>query len=121
MTTGVCENAGRTGTRGAGLLCRSVLSVPASTGRPGLAASALCRAANDTGGGGGALLVTTVRSKAAAGARQDTSKADSAKKDSASIPGITGGVVSKMILAGQIPGQFLFEVHHKSKLNQNVR
>ena len=46
----------------------------------------------------------------------DTSRAaraggakDSTKTDSASIPGVTGGVISKMILAGQMPGQYLFE------------
>jgi preprotein translocase subunit SecD len=38
-----------------------------------------------------------------------TAKGDSAKKDSASIPGVTGGAVSKMILAGQMPGQFLYD------------
>jgi preprotein translocase subunit SecD len=34
---------------------------------------------------------------------------DSAKADSATIPGVTGGVISKMILAGGAPGQFMFE------------
>lgn len=34
---------------------------------------------------------------------------DSAKADSATIPGVTGGAISKMILAGGAPGQFMFE------------
>ena len=61
--------AERNGARGGGLLWRSVLSVLASTGWPGLAASALCLAANGTGGGGGVFLVMTVRFSAAAGGR----------------------------------------------------
>jgi preprotein translocase subunit SecD len=34
---------------------------------------------------------------------------DSAKKDSAAIPGVTGGVISKMILNGSQPGQYIFD------------
>ncbi len=34
---------------------------------------------------------------------------DSTRKDSAALPGVTAGAISKMILAGQIPGQFIFE------------
>src|SRR6185369_12030706 len=45
------------------------------------------------GGLGGLLTTGTDTSKAAAGAKKD-----SAKTDSASIPGVTGGVISKMIL-----------------------
>ncbi len=37
-------------------------------------------------------------------------KSDSAKTDSTSIPGITGGAISKRILAGQMPGQFLYDI-----------
>jgi preprotein translocase subunit SecD len=45
-------------------------------------------------------------------------KADSAKKDSASIPGVTGGVISKMILAGQMPGQFLYDIANQETLKR---
>ncbi|MDQ2667230.1 MAG: protein translocase subunit SecD [Gemmatimonadota bacterium] len=53
----------------------------------------------------------------------DTSKAaksgkDSTKSDTAIVPGVTGGVVSKMILAGQFPGEFLFERNNKEPLKK---
>ncbi len=60
-------------------------------------------------------------------AETDTSKrdstntvagADSAKSDSAAIPGITGGVISKMILAGNQPGQFIFDKAEGDKLKR---
>ena len=57
-------------------------------------------------------------------AGSDTSKAagaakkDSTKTDSAVVPGVTGGVVSKMILAGQFPGEFLFERNNKESLKK---
>lgn len=50
------------------------------------------------------LLTGTDTAKAAG-----TAKGDSAKKDSASVPGATGGAISKLILAGQMPGQFLYD------------
>jgi preprotein translocase subunit SecD len=34
---------------------------------------------------------------------------DSTKKDSTAIPGVTGGTISRMVLAGGAPGQFMFE------------
>jgi preprotein translocase subunit SecD len=49
----------------------------------------------------------------------DSSKAgkkDSTKTDSASIPGVSGGVISKMILAGQSPGEFLFDRNNQDAL-----
>ena len=52
----------------------------------------------------------------AAAAGKDSTQKDTAKKDSASIPGVTGGVISKMILAGQSPGEFLFERNNKDVL-----
>ncbi|MEO8623850.1 MAG: protein translocase subunit SecD [bacterium] len=58
---------------------------------------------------------------AKAGTKADSAKADSAKKDSASIPGVTGGVISKMILAGQSPGEFLFERNNKSMLDDFLK
>src|SRR5437899_441352 len=45
------------------------MSVSLSTGRPGLASSALCRAANGATGAGGARLVITVRLNAESGGR----------------------------------------------------
>jgi preprotein translocase subunit SecD len=70
--------------------------------------------------GGDAAVGTTVASAPSAGlnglltsgadsAKGAGGKADSAKTDSASLPGVTGGVISKMILAGGAPGQFMFE------------
>jgi preprotein translocase subunit SecD len=61
------------------------------------------------------LLTGTDTVKPAKGAG---AKADSAKTDSASIPGVTGGVISKMILAGQMPGQFLFDVANQETLKR---
>ncbi|MES2180222.1 MAG: protein translocase subunit SecD [Gemmatimonadota bacterium] len=54
--------------------------------------------------------------KVALGAAGDTAKKDSAGKDSASLPGATGGVISKMILAGQFPGEFLYELSNQDAL-----
>jgi preprotein translocase subunit SecD len=45
-------------------------------------------------------------------------KKDSTKTDSASIPGVTGGVISKMILAGQMPGQFLYDRNNDDLLKR---
>ena len=41
-------------------------------------------------------------------AKTAAAKADSAKADTAAIP-TSGGVISKMILAGQMPGQFMYD------------
>jgi preprotein translocase subunit SecD len=45
-------------------------------------------------------------------------KADSAKADSAAIPGLTGGPISRRLLAGQIPGQFLYDVADQDLLKR---
>ena len=45
-------------------------------------------------------------------------KADSARADSAAIPGVTGGGISKRLLQGQIPGQFLFDVDDQDLLKR---
>ena len=45
-------------------------------------------------------------------------KADSAKKDSTAIPGVSGGVISKMVLAGGEPGQFVFERANEQTLRE---
>ena len=54
--------------------------------------------------------------------KKDTSKVAAAKKDSAkdsvSLPGVNGGVISKMILAGQMPGQFLFDRNNEAALKE---
>jgi preprotein translocase subunit SecD len=63
-----------------------------------------------TGLGG---LLTTGKDSTAAGAK---SAADSAAADSASLPGASGGPISKLILAGQMPGQFLFEREQEAAL-----
>jgi preprotein translocase subunit SecD len=47
--------------------------------------------------------------KAGAAATKDSTKKDSAKTDSASLPGANGGIISKMILAGGMPGQFMYD------------
>jgi preprotein translocase subunit SecD len=74
------------------------------------------KAASPNAGLNGLLTAGTDTSKAAAGAKKNGGKADSAKTDTASIPGVTGGVISKMILAGQSPGEFLFERNNKELL-----
>jgi preprotein translocase subunit SecD len=70
----------------------------------GAVASADGKIAAPNAGLNGLLTSGTDTSKAAAGAKKD-----STKTDSSSIPGVSGGVISKMILTGQMPGQFLFE------------
>ena len=63
-------------------------------------------------------LLTAGADSAKTGAKKDSTKADSAKTDSASIPGVTGGVISRMILAGQFPGEFLFERNNRDMLRK---
>ena len=70
----------------------------------GGAGGAAGKAAVPSAGLNGLLTTSPDTGKAGGGARKDSSQ-----KDSASLPGVTGGVVSKMILAGQMPGQFLYE------------
>jgi preprotein translocase subunit SecD len=67
----------------------------------GTAASAAGGKAAPNAGLGG-LLTSGDTAKAATGAK------DSTKTDSASLPA-NGGAISKLILAGQMPGQFMFE------------
>ncbi|MBC7673987.1 MAG: protein translocase subunit SecD [Polaromonas sp.] len=57
-------------------------------------------------------------SRSASGITRDSAKKDmaKAKADSATLPGASGGVISKMILAGQFPGEFLFERNNKDIL-----
>jgi preprotein translocase subunit SecD len=46
----------------------------------------------------------SAKTKTLAGAKKDSAKADSTL-----LPGVTGGTISKMLLQGQMPGQFMFE------------
>jgi preprotein translocase subunit SecD len=45
-------------------------------------------------------------------------KGDTTKVDSATIPGLTGGAISKRILAGQMPGQFLYDIADQDMLKR---
>jgi preprotein translocase subunit SecD len=54
-------------------------------------------------------LLTTGRDSTDSAKTGAAGKKDTAKTDSASIPGVTGGAISKMVLAGQMPGQFLYD------------
>ena len=58
---------------------------------------------------GGLLTAGTDSAKKVAGT-------DSTKADTAAIPGVTGGVISKMILAGNQPGQFIYDKADGDKL-----
>ncbi|CAN5805291.1 hypothetical protein BH11GEM1_BH11GEM1_35570 [soil metagenome] len=66
----------------------------------------------------GLLTAGADSSKAVNGITKDVAKNDTgaAKADSATLPGASGGVISKMILAGQFPGEFLFERNNKDVL-----
>ena len=82
------------------------------------AAGATPPAAGAPAAGLGGLLTSTDSAK------RDTTKAaagvkkDSAKADSASLPGASGGVISKMILAGQMPGQFMIDRSNEDALKE---
>src|SRR6476619_2362638 len=82
-----------------------------------VASAAGAKSAAPTAGLGGLLTGTdsTADSSKAKGA---AAKRDSAKADSATIPGLTGGAISKMILAGQMPGQFLYELANHDALKK---
>ena len=56
----------------------------------------------------GGLLTTGDSAKSAAGAKADSGKTDSTKSDSTALP-TTGGPISRLIMAGAMPGQFAFE------------
>jgi preprotein translocase subunit SecD len=70
----------------------------------GTVAGAKTAAAAPSQGLNGLLTAGTDSAKVAAGGKKDSTKIDSA-----SIPGVTGGVISKMILDGGAPGAFLFD------------
>ena len=52
------------------------------------------------------------------GADTGAAKRDSTTGDSTAIPGLTGGAISKRILAGQMPGQFLYDVADQEVLKR---
>ena len=56
---------------------------------------------------GGLLTTGADSAKAGAGAKADSAKADSTKSDTALAT--TGGPISKLIMAGSMPGQFAFD------------
>ena len=64
----------------------------------------------------GLLTSAADTSKAGPASGKDSTKKDTTKKDSASIPGVSGGFISKMILAGQSPGEFLYERNNRDVL-----
>jgi preprotein translocase subunit SecD len=70
----------------------------------GTVAGAKTAAAAPSQGLNGLLTAGTDSAKVAAGGKKDSTKIDSA-----SIRGVTGGVISKMILDGGAPGAFLFD------------
>ena len=78
----------------------------------GTAAASTGQAAKPDAGLNGLLTAGADTSKGAAAA----TKKDSLKSDTAVVPGVTGGAVSKMILAGQFPGEFLVEKNNKEAL-----
>jgi preprotein translocase subunit SecD len=45
-------------------------------------------------------------------------KRDTTTTDSATIPGLTGGAISKKILAGNMPGQFLYDIADQDMLKR---
>jgi preprotein translocase subunit SecD len=73
----------------------SVASAGATTPSASAGLNGLLTTGKDTG------------AKAAAAGKADSAKADSAKRDSTLLT--TGGPISKLIMAGQMPGQFVFE------------
>ena len=81
----------------------------------GAVASADGKAAASNAGLNGLLTSGPDTSKTRAGAKKDSTKADSA-----TIPGVTGGVISKMVLTGQMPGQFLFERNNYDALKKFI-
>jgi preprotein translocase subunit SecD len=70
-------------------------------------------------------LLTTGKDTTKAAAKSDSSKADSAKvatasadstKSDTTTPATTGGPISKLIMAGSMPGQFAFQREHYDAL-----
>lgn len=68
------------------------------------------------GAGLNGLLTATDTSKPDSAKKVAGARKDSAKTDSAALPGVTGGTISKMVLAGSMPGQFMFDRNNEDAL-----
>jgi preprotein translocase subunit SecD len=79
----------------------------------GAVASATPTTQSPSTGLNGLLTTGKDTTKVAAGKK---SAADSVKTDSATLPGATGGPISKLIMNGQMPGQYLFERSNEEAL-----
>jgi preprotein translocase subunit SecD len=85
----------------------------------GAVASATPTTAAPNAGLNGLLTTGKDTTPAAAGkstSAKDSAKAEIAKADSATLPGATGGPISKLIMNGQMPGQYLFERSNEEAL-----
>src|SRR3954447_4245441 len=79
----------------------------------GAVASATPTTQSPSTGLNGLLTTGKDTTKVAAGKK---TAADSVKTDSATLPGATGGPISKLIMNGQMPGQYLFERSNEEAL-----
>ncbi|HEX9483062.1 MAG TPA: protein translocase subunit SecD [Gemmatimonadaceae bacterium] len=76
----------------------------------GLTQGAAAAPATPTQGAGlNGLLTATDTSKSDSAKKVVGARKDSTRADSTVLPGVTGGTISKMILAGSMPGQFMFD------------
>jgi preprotein translocase subunit SecD len=81
-------------------------------------ASTGAKTAAPTSAGLSGLLTGADSSDSAKAKTAAAKKGDSTKTDSAAIPGLTGGAISKKILAGQMPGQFLYDIADQDMLKR---
>ena len=85
-------------------------------GAPGTVASAATPNAPAPASGLNGLLTSGSDTAKKDSAGVAAAKKDSTRADSVTLPGVNGGIVSKMILAGQMPGQFLYEKNSEAAL-----
>jgi preprotein translocase subunit SecD len=82
-------------------------------------ASGPAKAPGPTAGLGGLLTGADSSTDSAKAAVAGRKKGDTTTKtDSATIPGLTGGAISKKILAGNMPGQFLYDIADQDLLKR---
>ncbi|HKH93108.1 MAG TPA: protein translocase subunit SecD [Gemmatimonadaceae bacterium] len=81
----------------------------------GAVASAASTVPSASTGLGGLLTTSKDTTRAAAGAKSDSAKTDSTKSDTTALA-TTGGPISKLIMAGSMPGQFAIEREHFNAL-----
>jgi preprotein translocase subunit SecD len=81
-------------------------------------ASGPAKAPGPTAGLGGLLTGADSSTDSARAAVAGRKKGDTTKTDSATIPGLTGGAISKKILAGNMPGQFLYDIADQDLLKR---